>query len=169
MFLRHEGYLCAIGAFLKGVEEEGNSWFGVWIQKLLRSFIQLNFACLCFILLLCCAEMWALRIPKWTNVFADAEKYSWGEFTTWGENYAGSSSDLHSPRLFEMFPRRERSATVSAGQTAEVLFSGVVGHTYKHTHTHTRALARTTTTTTDNVLRNFFLMHLSSKSSSLGP
>ena len=26
MFLRHEGYLGAIGAFLKGVEEEGKSF-----------------------------------------------------------------------------------------------------------------------------------------------
>ncbi len=26
MFLRHEGYLGAVGAFLKGVEEEGKHW-----------------------------------------------------------------------------------------------------------------------------------------------
>lgn len=27
LFLRHEGYLCAIGAFLKGAEEEGEMIF----------------------------------------------------------------------------------------------------------------------------------------------
>ena len=42
----------------------------------------------------------------------DSEKYSWGEFTNWGENYAGSSSDIHSPRPVEMMSQRERSATV---------------------------------------------------------
>ena len=46
------------------------------------------------------------------DLYIDAEKYSWGEFTNWGENYAGSSSDIHSPRPVEMMPHRERSATV---------------------------------------------------------
>ena len=45
-------------------------------------------------------------------LMTDAEKYSWGEFTNWGENYAGSSSDIHSPRPLEFMTQRERSATV---------------------------------------------------------
>ncbi len=43
----------------------------------------------------------------------DAEKYSWGEHFSWQENYAGSSSEIQSPRPVSMMPTRERSATVS--------------------------------------------------------
>ncbi len=44
---------------------------------------------------------------------SDAEKYSWGEHFSWQENYAGSSSEIQSPRPVSMMPTRERSATVS--------------------------------------------------------
>ena len=46
-------------------------------------------------------------------LLADAEKYCWGEYTSWGENYAGSSSLVASPKSGYNHLMKERTATVS--------------------------------------------------------